>query len=368
MRRVQAGAGIGARTPPVTSPAMKVDALVNAQPLRRFQEIARDAEAAGFAGLTITEAGRTAYLSAAAAALVTELDLATGVAVAFPRSPMITASNAWELADVSGGRFRLGLGTQVRAHIERRYAAEFDPPGPRLREYVEALRAIFRAFAGEERLHFEGEHWSMDLLPREWSPGPIAVPAPPIDIAAVNPWMLRMAAEVADGVHIHPLNTPTYLERTVGPSLAAGAAKAGRSPDELTVHVPAFTVVGDTEEERAPRREAARFQIAFYGSTPNYAYLFEQLDREGTTPRLQAALKAKDLGAIPEILDDEVLAHFTVESTWDGLADALVDRYEGTASRVVLYFAGRTWDEDRTAFARLGEAARDVHRRTEPAT
>ncbi|HMQ24585.1 MAG TPA: hypothetical protein PKA98_01240, partial [Acidimicrobiales bacterium] len=118
---------------------------------------------------------------------------------------------------------------------------------------------------------------------------------------------------------------------------------------------------------RAPRREAARFQIAFYGSTPNYAYLFEQLDREGTTPRLQAALKAKDLGAIPEILDDEVLAHFTVESTWDDLSDALVERYEGTASRVVLYFAGRTWDEDRAAFARMGEAARDVHRRTEPA-
>ena len=345
---------------------MKVDALVNAQPLRRIQEIAKAAETAGFAGLTITEGGRTAYLSAAAAALATELDLATGVAVAFPRSPMVTAANAWELADVSGGRFRLGLGTQVRAHVERRYAADFDPPGPRLREYVGALRAIFRAFAGEERLRFEGEHWSMDLLPREWSPGPIAAPAPPIDLAAVNPWMLRMAAEVADGVHIHPLNTPTYLERTVAPSLAAGAAEAGRSVDELTVHVPAFTVVGDTEEERAPRREAARFQIAFYGSTPNYAYLFEQLNREGTTPRLQAALRAKDLAAIPEILDDEVLAHFTVESTWDGLSDALVERYEAAASRVVLYFAGRTWDEDRTAFARLGEAARDVQHRTEP--
>ena len=346
---------------------MKVDALVNAQPLRRMQEVARDADAAGFAGLTITEGGRTAYLSAAAAALVTELDLATGVAVAFPRSPMVTAANAWELADVSGGRFRLGLGTQVRAHIQRRYAAAFDPPGPRLREYVLALRAIFRAFTGEERLGFEGEHWSMDLLPREWSPGPIAVPAPPIDLAAVNPWMVRMAGEVADGVHVHPLNTPTYLAETLRPSLDAGAAKAGRSTDELTVHVPCFTVVGDTEEERAPRREAARFQIAFYGSTPNYAYLFEQLDREGTTPRLQAALKAKDLGAIPEILDDEVLAHFTVESTWDDLSDALVERYEGTASRVVLYFAGRTWDEDRAAFARMGEAARDVHRRTEPA-
>src|SRR5206468_5661493 len=140
--------------------------------------------------LVITEAGRTAYLSCAAAALSAEIDILTGIAVAFPGSPMITAGVAWELAEASGGRFRLGIGTQVRAHIERRYGAEFDPPGPRLREYVLALRAIFKAFRGEEPLKFDGDYHQLSLLPPMWSRGAIAYPDPPIDVAAVNPWML----------------------------------------------------------------------------------------------------------------------------------------------------------------------------------
>src|SRR5438128_10490333 len=123
---------------------MKFDLMAGGLPLRRFGELARDAAAAGFSGIVVTETSRTAYLSCAAAALAADIDLLTGVAVAFPRSPMVTASIAWELAEVSGGRFRLGLGTQVRAHVERRYSSPFDPPGPRLREYVEAIRAIFR--------------------------------------------------------------------------------------------------------------------------------------------------------------------------------------------------------------------------------
>lgn len=340
---------------------MELDALVNAAPLRRIQELARDAEAGGFSGLVITEAGRTAYLSCAAAALAAPgLDLSTGVAVAFPRSPMITAANAWELAETTGGRFRLGLGTQVRAHITRRYAAEFDPPGPRLREYVLALRAIFRAFAGEEKLAFEGDHWSFSLLPAEWSPGRIDVPAPPIDVAAVNPWMLRMAGEVADGVHVHPLNSPTYLRTTVLPELAAGAARSGRGVDDLEVIVPCFTVAGDTEEERATWREAARFQIAFYGSTPNYAYIFEQLGAPGTTEALGERMRARDLPGMAALVTDDLLGHFVVEAAWDDLADRVVDRYAGIATRVVLYFGGNLWQRDRDAFARLGEVARAV--------
>src|SRR6476469_6286069 len=133
--------------------------------LRNMQDLARDAAAAGFSGLVITEAGRTAYLSCAAAALAADIDVLTGVAVAFPRSPMVTAQIAWELADASGGRFRLGLGTQVRAHIERRYASSFERPGPRLREYVLAVKACFRAFRGIEPLGFTGEFWNMSLLP-----------------------------------------------------------------------------------------------------------------------------------------------------------------------------------------------------------
>ena len=165
---------------------------------------------------------------------------------------MVTAATAWELAEATSGRFRLGLGAQVRAHILRRYGAEFDPPGPRLREYVLAVKDIFHSFRTGEPLAVDGEFYALSLLPPMWAPGPIECDDPPIDVAAVNPWMLRMAGEVADGVHVHPLNTPTYLTETVLPELGAGAARAGRNVDDLEVIVPAFLCVGDTEEERAP--------------------------------------------------------------------------------------------------------------------
>lgn len=309
--------------------------------LRRIQELARDAAAAGFDGLVVTEAGRTAYLSCAAAALAADVDILTGIAVAFPRSPMVTAQVAWELAEASGGRFRLGLGTQVRAHVERRYASTFDPPGPRLREYVEAVRACFRAFRGEERLAFEGRWWPMSLLPGQWSPGAIDVADPPIDVAAVNPWMLRMAGEVADGIHVHPLNTPTYLRETVVPSSTA----AGRRPQLI---VPAFTAFGDTDEERHRWREMARMQVSFYGSTPNYAFIFEQLGFEGVTARVRERQKAGDIAGMAAEIGDDVLAHFLTEGSWSEAAGLLSARYDGVADRVVLYFAGMAWAEDRS--------------------
>lgn len=343
---------------------MLVDALIHAAPLAQMQRIAIDAERSGFSGLTITEGGRTAFLSAGAAALAAKIDLSTGVAVAFARSPMVTASAAWELAEATGGRFRLGLGTQVKAHIERRYGAAFTKPAPRLRDYVEAVRAIFRAFAGEERLSFESEHYSFSLLPREWSPGPLSVASPAIDIAAVNPWMLRMAAEHADGVHVHPLNTPTYIANTLLPNITDGARKAKRSLSDIQFHIPCFTVVGDTEEERSRWREMARFQVAFYGSTPNYSFIFEQVGRPETTPQLGQLLKNGDLASISTVVDDELLSHFIVESSWDGLAEAIIARYAGIADRVVLYFAGNTWENDPHEFARLGEVARAVTQST----
>src|SRR5947208_5233734 len=158
---------------------MRFELMTTGAPLRKIQDLARDAAKAGFTGLVVTEGARTAYLACAAAALAADIDVSTGIAVAFPRSPMVTAESAWELAEVSNGRLRLGLGTQVRAHIQRRYAAPFDPPGPRLREYVEAVRAIFAAFRGEAPLKFDGAYWSFSLLPGQWSPGPIDVPDPP---------------------------------------------------------------------------------------------------------------------------------------------------------------------------------------------
>src|SRR3954447_13517316 len=161
---------------------MELDVMTGGLPLRRMQDLARDAAAAGISGLVITESGRTAYLACAAAALAADIDVLTGVAVAFPRSPMVTASTAWELAETTGGRFRLGLGTQVKAHVVRRYGSEFEHPGPRLKEYVEALRTIFEAFRTGGKLDHDGEFWKLSLLPVGWSPGPIDVPDPAIDV------------------------------------------------------------------------------------------------------------------------------------------------------------------------------------------
>src|SRR5208283_4331917 len=235
-----------------------------------------------------------------------DIDVLTGIAVAFPRSPMVTAAAAWELAEATGGRFRLGLGAQVRAHILRRYGSDFDPPGPRLREYVLAVKQIFESFRTGAPLAVEGEFYALSLLPAMWAPGAIDYPDPPIDVAAVNPWMLRMAGEVADGVHVHPLNTTTYLRETVLPEMGAGAARSGRTADDLEVIVPAFLCVGDSEEEQHAWRETARVQVAFYGSTPNYAFIFEQLDREGTTERIRERQRAGDIPGMAAVIDDDL--------------------------------------------------------------
>ncbi|HEV3227717.1 MAG TPA: TIGR03617 family F420-dependent LLM class oxidoreductase [Acidimicrobiales bacterium] len=337
---------------------MKVHVMTGATRLPQFQTFARRSADAGFAGLVITESGRTAYLACTAAALSgADLDIATGVAVAFPRSPMVTASVAWELADATGGRFRLGIGPQVRAHIERRYSSEFDPPGPRLRDYVLALRAIFRAFRGEEPLRYAGTYYDFSLLPAMWSPGKLDQPDPPIDVAAVNPWMLRMTGEHADGVHVHPLNTPTYYQETLLPNLAA----AGRDLSAFAVYVPLFTAVGDTDEEQARWREASRSMVAFYGSTPNYAFIFDQLGFEGTTDKLRAAQKAGDMAGMAAVISDDLLSHFTVEGTWDQLPQRIADRCQPLKVhdvQPVLYLAGSAAQAPGDTFERFGDVAR----------
>lgn len=337
---------------------MKFDVMTGGLPLRSMAAFAQDAERAGFSGIVVTEGGRTAYLGCGAAALAADIDILTGVAVAFPRSPMVTAEIAWELAEATGGRFRLGLGTQVRAHITRRYGSDFEHPGPRLKEYVLAMQAIFRAFRGDAPLMVDGEFYHLDLLPAQWSPGPIGAPNPPIDVAAVNPWMLRMAGEVADGVHVHPLNHPTYLRETVIPNLNEGATKAGRSAEDLEIIVPAFIVPIDDDEERW--RNFARMQVAFYGSTPNYAFIFEQLGFDGTTDRIRERQRARDLAGMAAEVSDELLDHFVVTGPRSELADKILERYQGLATRVVSYFGGLDWTNDPSALNAWADVARGV--------
>jgi len=330
---------------------MKLDAMAMGLPLREAQRLAAEVERAGFAGLWFTEGGRTAYLGAAAAALgTTDLDIGTGIAVAFPRSPMITASTAWELAEATGGRFVLGLGTQVKAHIERRYGVPYEHPGPWLREYVLALRAIFRAFQGEEKLDFHGDVYDLDLLPATWSPGPIEHPDVPVYLSGVRPWMLRAVGEVADGLHVHPLHTRRYLDEVIVPNVAEGRAGAGRPVDAVTLACPVLTIVGDTDEEQERWRQAARFQLAFYGSTRTYRGVFETHGWDGTSERLHEHQKAGDLAAMAAAITDEMLDVLAVTATWDGLGPALLERYADVEHpvRIICYFAGNSLRADAT--------------------
>src|ERR1700759_4687393 len=330
-----------------------VDVMTAPQPLGRMGDIARRTHASGFSGLLFTETGRTAYLNAAVAAQAAPgLELCTGVAVAFPRSPFVTAAEAWELQEATGGKFRLGLGTQVRTHVVRRYGMPFEKPGPRLRDYLLAVKACFSAFRTGELDH-HGEFYNLDFITPQWSPGPIDAPAPKVDVAAVNPWMLRMAGEVADGVHIHPLGEPGYINRHALPNIAEGAARAGRSPADVAVIVPVMTIVGDTDEERAKERETVRASMSFYGSTPNYAFIWDEAGFEGTTARIREKQKAGDFPGMAAQVSDDHIAAFATESTWDTLAGALPAKYAGKAPRLVLYNA--VGDPER--FERYGEVA-----------
>jgi probable F420-dependent oxidoreductase len=340
---------------------VKLDVMSGGLPLREMGTLAQEVEEAGFGGLWVTEAGRSAFTACTAAALATErLDLGTGIAVAFPRSPMLAAQAAWELAEASGGRFVLGLGTQVKAHIERRYSSEFASPGPRLREYVLAVKAIFRAFRGAEKLAFDGDFYRFSLLPAMWSPGAIPVPDPPVYVAGVNPWMCRMIGEVADGIHVHPLHSLRYLDEVVRPNVEAGAKAAGRDRSEVTFVCPLLTIVGDTDEELDAAREAARLQLAFYGSTRTYSRVFELHGWDGTAERLHELQAQGDLAGMAATFTDEMLAVYSVTASWDDLAAAIVGRYRDRADRVICYYAAASWRQNPAARERWAEVARAV--------
>ena len=339
---------------------MQFDFMMSASTWARSAQTARDVEAAGFAGMLFTETSQAPWMNIAAAAMAAPtLQFTTGIAVAFPRSPMVSAALAWELAENTGGRYRLGLGSQVKAHIERRYGVAFDPPGSRLKDYVLAVKACLRAFDGEKLSH-DGPYYKLSLLPAQWMPRRHQYGGIKVDISAVGPWMCKMAGEVADGIHVHPLHSMPYIQNRLLPAVAEGAAKANRDVDAIDLIIPVFAVPGDTPEERAPLLERARSQIAFYGSTKNYGFQFEDLGFEGTSARLNDLLKAGDLAGMAAAITEEMLEHFAVVAPWDELADRLVARYQGTAARIVTYLTDEAIRHNPQSLGRWGEVARAV--------
>ncbi len=317
---------------------MHFDLMVGPSRWSDAADLARKTEEAGFSGMMFTETGQTPWMSIAAAAMAApSLTYSTGIAVAFPVSPMVAASVAWELADNTGGQFRLGLGSQVKAHIERRYGMEFDPPGPRMRDYLRAVQASLAAFRGDEKLAYDGPYYKLSLLPDQWRPPMHEHVDIKVDVSAVGPWMTKMAGAVADGVHVHPLHSLHYLDQRLFPAVEAGAEEAGRDPSEVDLLIPAFIVPGDTTEEREFLAQRARTQIGFYGSTRNYAFQFDDLGYEGTSAKLNDRLKAGDVEGMAATITDEMLDTYAIVGPWDEIADRIIDRYAGRAERVISY-------------------------------
>ncbi len=344
----------------MTDRTLVLSAFGSARSLADAQAVSRRVENAGFDRLWMPESSRPVFSMCSAAALATTtLGLGTGIAVAFPRSPMLTAQAAWMLADATDGRFILGLGTQVRAHVERRYSAPFSHPGSRMREYVQAVRAIYAAFRGDEKLRFDGEFYSFSLLPSMWSPGPIPHPDPPIYVAGVREWMSEMIGEVADGMHVHPMSSVAYLDEVVIPAVRRGEASAGRPPGSVALVCPVMTAVSDDETVRARQREDVRMRLAFYGSTPGYGVVFDATGFPGVGEQLHALQREGDYGAMASAITDEMLDALAVTSTWDELPQKLVDRYGDRASDILCYSVLEQWADDPDA----PERWQDVNRR-----
>ena len=340
---------------------MHFDVMVGPTSWSAAAELARRVEQAGFSGMVFTETGQTPWMSIAAAATAAPtLQLSTGIAVAFPVSPMVMAGIAWELAGNTGGRFRLGLGSQVRAHVERRYGVDFDPPGPRMRDYLLAVKDVLTAFRGDAPLDHRGPYYELTLLPGQWKPHAHRHGAIKVDVSAVGPWMTTMAGEVADGVHVHPLHSAHYLEHRLVPAVRAGAERAGRTIDDVDLLIPSFIVPGDTPEEGADLVQRARTQIGFYGSTKNYAFQFDDLGFEGTSARLNERLKAGDLDGLAATITDEMLEAFAIIGPWDEVADRIVERYGAMAERVISYLTIEDVARNPERLERWAEVARAV--------
>ncbi len=312
---------------------MKLDASLPAVPLSQVPPIARAAEQIGFQALWTTETQHDPFLPGALIAEHTQrLHFGTAVAISFARSPGNLAYLAWDLAQASQGRFILGLGTQVKAHIERRFGMPWpDSVVGKLREQIQAVRALWRTWQSGEALNFRGEYYRLTLMSPFFNPGSIAHPEIPIFIAGVNPGLARLAGEVADGFHVHPFHTPRYLSEVLVPAIEAGAAKAGRQREDVQISTTAFVITSPEETS------FVRQQLAFYASTPSYRSVMTLHGWESVATDLSALAARGRWSEMPALITDEILETFAVTGGVQALPGALRQRYQGHVDRLALY-------------------------------
>ncbi|MBJ7330861.1 MAG: TIGR03617 family F420-dependent LLM class oxidoreductase [Solirubrobacteraceae bacterium] len=311
---------------------MQCDVVLRGAAITAVGEQAAAVEALGFAGVGVTETNGNPFLAAAQAAGATStVRVSTAIALAFPRTPMDVAYTAWDLQTLSGGRFALGLGTQVRAHVERRYGAVWSRPAARMREYVLALHAIWDAWETGGPLTYEGEIYSHTLMPPNFRPAPTAFPRPPVLLAAVRARMTEVAGEVADGFLGHAFCTADVLRDVTLPALERGLERGGRARADVEVTASVFVAASDEDWEANRRR------VAFYGSTPGYRHVFDHHGLGSLFEALHEQSRSGGWATMPELIDDDVLALFVVRgSSPEEIADGVRARVGEVADRVAL--------------------------------
>jgi probable F420-dependent oxidoreductase len=330
---------------------VKIDAMTLGGPLGTVADQVRRDEDRGYDGWFVGETAHDPLLSCVVAGQVSDrLQVGTGIAVAFPRSPMHVAYAAHDLQALTGGRFVLGLGSQIKAHVEKRFSTPWSRPAARMRDYVLALKTIWNAWETGERLRYEGEFYRHTLMTPFFTPQDHGHGAPPVWVAAVGPRMTEVTGEVADGLLCHGFTTDRYLTEVTLPTLTAGARTGGRTRDDVEVALPVFVVTGRDDTETADVEAGVKAQIAFYGSTPAYRPVLDLHGWGDLHERLHARSLQGDWGGMTALIDDEVLHTFAVVAPPDEVGTAIRERYEGLVDRVSLYTG---FDFDEGSWARL---------------
>jgi len=304
----------------------------------KVSTLARAADGMGVGAVWANEIRHDPFVQLALAAANSQrVRLGTAIALAFTRSPMTLAYASWDIQNLSRGRLILGLGSQVKGHIERRFGMKWEPPVARMREVIRALRSIWSAWQTGERLEFEGRFYKINLMTSFFNPGPIEHPKIPIFLAGVNSRMCALAGELCDGLHIHPLHTVRYVKERILSSVREGLAKSGRGRGEIQLTASVFVATGKNRAELRRAREECRRQVAFYASTRTYRGVLELHGWGDACDRLHTKSVSGDWDRMSQEVSDEMLREFVLEGPWEELPGLIRDRYEGVLDRVRLY-------------------------------
>lgn len=314
--------------------------------LTAVPEQARRIEELGYDSISVGETSHNPFLPLVLVAEHTErVQFATSVAIAFPRVPHITANIAWDLSRYSGGRFVLGLGTQVKGHNERRFSVPWAPPGPHLRDYIQCVRAIWDSWQNGTKPDYEGDYYQYKLTSPNFNPGPIEHPDIPIIVSAVNPFNARLAGEVCDGIAIHGFSTFEYIREVLIPAVHEGARRAGKDPKDLHIRGGGFIIATRTHEELAEAKERTRRQISFYASTRSYSNVMKQHGWDDEAAHLHRLSIDGKWDEMVGVITDEMMEEFCVMGTWDEIVGKMREKFAGINTQVGFGAVPRNPDE-----------------------